>query len=91
MNEVLVVAVIAEEAVTAFIQLLCVLGLPNFEEYSNDQYDYEYEDDDMPINEEESQPDNLHRPTIVSNPVTLDVDNGMTIRLPCIVDKLPGE
>ena len=31
-----------------------------------------------------------HIPKIVSNPVKLDVDNGMTIRLPCTVDKLPG-
>ena len=30
-----------------------------------------------------------HIPKIVSDPVKLDVDNGMTIRLPCVVDKLP--
>ena len=30
-----------------------------------------------------------HIPKIVSDSVKLDVDNGMTIRLPCVVDKLP--
>ena len=68
-----------------------VSGLPSYEDYSNDQYDYEYEDDELPINEEESQDTNVHRPSIVSTPVMLDVDNGMTIRLPCLVDKLPGK
>lgn len=75
---------------TLIFLLTVVQGLPSYEDYSNDQYDYEYEDDELPINEEESQDTNVHRPSIVSTPVMLDVDNGMTIRLPCLVDKLPG-
>ena len=31
-----------------------------------------------------------HRPTILSDSIVLNVDNGMTIRLPCLVDILPG-
>ena len=33
----------------------------------------------------------IHRPVIISESIHVDVDNGMTIRLPCIVDKLPGD
>eukprot|EP00092_Neocalanus_flemingeri_P043933 GFUD01048575.1.p1 GENE.GFUD01048575.1~~GFUD01048575.1.p1 ORF type:complete len:486 (+),score=106.52 GFUD01048575.1:30-1487(+) len=84
--------------------LLCLLvtvhGLPkqddNYAYYNEQEYkdDYDYGDDETPINDVDESPANsllIHRPVIVSESVQLDVDNGMTIRLPCIVDKLPGE
>ena len=60
------------------------------EEYYNDDYnaDYDY-DDDLPVNDVEDDKLPSHIPKIVSDSVKLDVDNGMTIRLPCVVDKLP--
>ena len=62
------------------------------DEYYNDDYNAEYDyDDDLPVNEVEDDKLPSHIPKIVSDPVKLDVDNGMTIRLPCSVDKLPGE
>ena len=45
----------------------------------------------MEYSEENRRDEISFRPQIVSDPVKLDVDNGMTIRLPCLVDKLPGE
>eukprot|EP00092_Neocalanus_flemingeri_P092570 GFUD01117529.1.p1 GENE.GFUD01117529.1~~GFUD01117529.1.p1 ORF type:complete len:486 (+),score=120.08 GFUD01117529.1:165-1622(+) len=84
--------------------LLCLLvtvhGLPkqddNYAYYNEQEYkdDYDYGDDETPTNDVDESPANsllIHRPVIVSESVQLDVDNGMTIRLPCIVDKLPGE
>jgi len=84
--------------------LLCLLvavqGLPkqddNYAYYNEQEYkdDYDYGDDDLPVNDVDGTPDDsllIHRPVIESKSVQLDVDNGMTIRLPCIVDKLPGE
>jgi len=61
------------------LSLLSVQGSPT-DEYYNDDYNAEYDyDDDL----------QSHIPKIVSDPVNLVVDNGMTIRLPCVVDKLP--
>jgi len=86
--------------------LLCLLvsafGLPkqddNYAYYNEQEYkdDYDYGDDDIPVNDADVDggPGDsmlIHRPVIVSESVQLDVDNGMTIRLPCIVDELPGE
>eukprot|EP00092_Neocalanus_flemingeri_P007861 GFUD01008487.1.p1 GENE.GFUD01008487.1~~GFUD01008487.1.p1 ORF type:complete len:174 (+),score=50.96 GFUD01008487.1:237-758(+) len=84
--------------------LLCLIvavhGLPkqddNYAYYNEQEYkdDYDYGEDETPINDVDESPANsllIHRPVIVSESVQLDVDNGMTIRLPCIVDKLPGE
>jgi len=78
-----------------------VLGLPkqddNYAYYNDQDYkdDYDYgDDDDVPVNDVDGTSDSsllIHRPVIQSESVQLDVDNGMTIRLPCIVDKLPGE
>ena len=74
-----------------------ISGFPNARDdelqYYNDQYDegdnYDYSDDEYK-DEQEDTNTILHRPSIISDPVKLDVDNGMTIRLPCNVDKLPG-
>eukprot|EP00092_Neocalanus_flemingeri_P054291 GFUD01063929.1.p1 GENE.GFUD01063929.1~~GFUD01063929.1.p1 ORF type:complete len:489 (+),score=123.56 GFUD01063929.1:223-1689(+) len=84
--------------------LLCLIvtvhGLPkqddNYAYYNEQEYkdDYDYGEDENPINDVDESPANsllIHRPVIISESVQLDVDNGMTIRLPCIVDKLPGE
>lgn len=69
-----------------------ILGYPNREdEYYNEQeYQYDYDDDKVDYSEENRRDEISFRPQIVSDPVKLDVDNGMTIRLPCLVDKLPG-
>ena len=68
-------------------------GYPQGDEYYNDQdYQYDYDEDEkLPLNDvDDSNTIPLfHVPTIISDSVMLDVDNGMTIRLPCIVDKLP--
>ena len=45
-------------------------------------------DDDVPVNDVDGTSDNsllIHRPVIISESIQMDVDNGMTIRLPCIV------
>ena len=80
--------------------ILFISGLPkhddNYAYYNDQDYkdDYDYgDDDDVPVNDVDGTSDNsllIHRPVIQSESVQLDVDNGMTIRLPCIVDKLPG-
>jgi len=80
--------------------LLGVQGFPkqdeNYAYYNEQEYkdDYDYGDDDVPVNDVDGASDNslpIHRPVIISESIHVDVDNGMTIRLPCIVDKLPGE
>ena len=70
-----------------------VPGYPNREEeyYNEQEYQYDYDDDKVEYSEENRREEISFRPQIVSDPVKLDVDNGMTIRLPCLVDKLPGE
>jgi len=75
-----------------------LLGLPKQDEsyayYNEQEYkdDYDYGDEDTPSVEVEGAAAVLtHRPVIISEPINTDVDNGMTIRLPCVVDKLPGE
>lgn len=84
-----------------YLVLLLVVtcqGFPNARDdelqYYNDQYDegdnYDYSDDEYKDEPEDSNTI-LHRPSIISDPVKLDVDNGMTIRLPCNVDKLPAD
>ena len=60
--------------------------------YSEQEYQDEYDyDDEILVNDVDDATIPSHRPTIISDSVLLNVDNGMTIRLPCIVDKLPGE
>jgi len=87
---------------TFFFFLVCfshgIIGLPKQDEsyayYNEQEYkdDYDYGDEDTPSIEVEGAATILtHRPVIISEPINTDVDNGMTIRLPCIVDKLPGE
>jgi len=80
--------------------ILLVQGLPkqdkNYAYYNEQEYtdDYDYGDDDTTVNDADGAlNDSLitHRPVIISESSKLDVDNGMTIRLPCFVDKLPGE
>jgi len=81
--------------VLSLLLAISVQGYPNnIDEYYNDQYkidDYgvDYDSDDTPINDADNAITNIHKPTILSESVKLDVDNGMTIRLPCNVDKLP--
>jgi len=74
------------------------LGLPKQDDsyayYNEQEYkdEYDYGDEDAAGVEVEGATAVLtHRPVIISEPINTDVDNGMTIRLPCIVDKLPGE
>jgi len=73
-------------------------GLPkqddNYAYYNEQEYkdDYDYGDDEAPLNDVDGASENsvpIHRPVIISEPLEEQVDNGMTIRLPCIVDKLP--
>jgi len=80
--------------------ILLVQGLPkqdeNYAYYNEQEYtdDYDYGDDDTTVNDADGALDDsliTHRPVIISESSKLDVDNGMTIRLPCFVDKLPGE
>jgi len=80
--------------------LLEVHGFPkqddNYAYYNEQEYkdDYDYGDDDVPVNDVDGAPDNslpIHRPVITSESKHLNVDEGMTITLPCNVDKLPGE
>jgi len=80
-----------------FCLLVSAQGLPRQEDnyaYYNDEsddYDYKY-DDDVPVNDVDGTANaSIHTPVIVSEPVQLNVVDGMTIRLPCIVDQLPGE
>ena len=77
-----------------------ISGLPkqddNYAYYNEQEYkdDYDYGDDEAPVNDVDGASDNsvpIHRPIIISESIEEEVDNGMTIRLPCIVDKLPGE
>ena len=68
----------------------------NYAYYNEQEYkdDCDYGDDDVPVNDVDGTSDNsllIHRPVIISESIQMDVDNGMTIRLPCIVDKLPGK
>jgi len=74
------------------VLLLGVQGFPSREEeyYNEQEYQYDYEDDKAEYSEENRREEISFRPSIVSDPVMLDVDNGMTIRLPCLVDKLPA-
>jgi len=80
--------------------VILVTGLPkqddNYAYYNEQEYsdNYDYGEDDTPVNDDDGSSDDslvTHRPVILSESSKLDVDNGMTIRLPCIVDKLPGE
>ena len=72
------------------LNIIIISGNPT-EEYYNDDYNAEYDyDEDLTVNDVSDDKVLSHIPKIVSNPVKLDVDNGMTIRLPCTVDKLPG-
>ena len=80
--------------------IYCFSGFPkqdeNYAYYNEQEYkdDYDYGDDDVPVNDVDGASDNslpIHRPVIISESLHVDVDNGMTIRLPCIVDKLPGD
>ena len=68
----------------------------NYAYYNEQEYTdaYDYGDDDTNVNDADEALDDLlitHRPVIISESSQLDVDNGMTIRLPCSVDKLPGD
>ena len=72
-------------------------GIPTDEQYYNDDYNAEYDvyneyndGEDLSVNDVSDDQVLSHIPKIVSIPKKLDVDNGMTIRLPCTVDKLPG-
>ena len=61
--------------------------------YNYDYDAYDYGDDDVPVNDVDGTSDNslpIHRPVITSESTHLNVDEGMTITLPCNVDKLPG-
>ena len=72
--------------------IIIIVSANPTEEYYNDDYnaeDYNY-DDEPSLNDVSDDAVLSHIPKIVSNSVKLDVDNGMTIRLPCTVDKLPG-
>ena len=66
----------------------------NYAYYNEQEYsdDYDYGDDDVNDVVGTSH-DSLitHRPVMISESSQVDVDSGMTIRLPCIVDKLPGD
>jgi len=62
------------------------------QEYRDDDYDDNYED--SPVNDVDGDSDNaiaIHRPVIISESTNIEVDNEMTIRLPCLVDKLPSD
>ena len=62
------------------------------QEYRDDDYDDNYED--SPVNDVDGDSDNaiaIHRPVIISESTNIEVDNEMTIRLPCLVDKLPSK
>ena len=61
-----------------------------YQYYAEQEYQYDYDDDTL-VNDVDSALIPSHRPTILSDSIVLDVDNGMTIRLPCTVDKLPGK
>ena len=68
----------------------------NYAYYNEQEYkdDYDYGDDDVPVNDVDGASDNslpIHRPVITSESKHLNVDEGMTITLPCNVDKLPGD
>ena len=52
-------------------------------------YDYDYGPDSS-YSEEEVAKD-VHKPVILSQPSQIQVEIGHTIRLPCTVDRLPGE
>ena len=74
---------------------LNISGLPSSEAdgeqyYAEQEYQYDYDDDSL-VNDVDEAHIPSHRPAILSDSIVLDVDNGMTIRLPCIVDKLPGK
>ena len=72
------------------LNIIIIPGNPT-EEYYNDDYNAEYDyDEDLTVNDVSDDKVLSHIPKIVSIPKKLDVDNGMTIRLPCTVDKLPG-
>ena len=72
-----------------------ISGLPSIgtegdQYYAEQEYQYDY-DDDTVVNDVDEAHIPSHRPAILSDSIVLDVDNGMTIRLPCTVDKLPGK
>ena len=65
--------------------------MDGYQYYNEQEYQEEYDyDDDILVNDVDDATIPSHRPAIISDSVVLDVDNGMTIRLPCSVDKLPG-
>ena len=70
-------------------------GLPSIEKegyqyYNEQEYQYDYDDDTLVNDVDDEALIPSHQPAILSESIVLDVDNGMTIRLPCTVDKLPG-
>ena len=65
-------------------------GEEGYQYYNEQEYQYDYDDDTL-VNDVDEALIPSHRPTILSESIVLDVDNGMTIRLPCTVDKLPGK
>ena len=68
-------------------------GLPgNYDYYNEQEYQEQYDYDDDILNDvDDDATIPSHRPTILSDSILLTVDSGTTIRLPCLVDKLPGE
>merc|ERR1712045_239188 len=74
--------------------ILTINGLPGsetdgYQYYNEQEYQYDYDEEDIPVNDVDDALIPSHRPTILTDSIVLDVDNGMTIRLPCTVDKLP--
>ena len=66
------------------------IGMEGDQYYAEQEYQYDY-DDDTVVNDVDEAHIPSHRPAILGDSIVLDVDNGMTIRLPCTVDKLPGK
>ena len=74
-------------SVTSQPDLLYNPGDYQYDDAASYQYDY---GQDTAYSEDELAKD-VHKPVLLSQPRHIQLELGHTIRLPCIVDRLPGE
>lgn len=61
-----------------------------YDQGEEDYSDYNYDDEEEELKDTADSSVLTHRPVIVSQSKNIVVDNGLTISLPCLVDKLPA-
>jgi len=79
-------------SITLLLYLLHSIQASTIKSGDDNVDDYEYDDSyDYPYSEEEDLTKKIHIPEINMNPKTYVFEEGKTIRIPCIVDKLQVE